>query len=145
MSPRLRIHASGKGKGTATAKVDISAAKPGQQTGFCHHSGQYVMLGIRVDDDGTKRLIFNNNGKETKGPIVTADVIYYHTKIDGDSATLAYSFDGQTPNQLGGQFPLKFGRWRGDRLGFYSWNEKNNKGQIDIDWFRYEYNGPKKR
>ena len=135
----------GKGKGAATAKVDISAMKPGQQAGFCHHSGQYILLGIRVDDDGTKRLIFNNNGKETKGPAVTADVIYYHTDIDGDRATLAYSFDGKTAKRLGGDFALKFGRWRGDRLGFYCWNDKTDAGHIDIDWFRYEYDGPKGR
>ena len=135
----------GKGKGTAAAKVDISAMKPGQQAGFCHHSGQYILLGIRVEADGTKRLIFNNNGKETKGPAVTTDVIYYHTDIDSDRATLAYSFDGKTPKRLGGEFALKFGRWRGDRLGFYCWNDKTNAGHIDIDYFSYEYDGPKGR
>ncbi|MCP5116099.1 MAG: hypothetical protein GY953_35175, partial [bacterium] len=29
----------GKGTGVATAKVDLSGMKPGQQAGFCHHSG----------------------------------------------------------------------------------------------------------
>jgi len=133
----------GKGKGVVTAKVDISGMKPGQQAGFCHHSGQYVLLGIRVQADGIRRLVFNNNGKETKGPAVTASVIYYHTYIDGDRATLAWSLDGHTSKQLGGEFALKFGRWRGDRLGFYCWNDRAEAGYVDIDWFRYEYDGPK--
>jgi hypothetical protein len=31
----------------------------------------------------------------------------------------------------------------GDRLGFFLWNEKEDAGYIDIDWFTYEYDGPK--
>ena len=133
----------GKGGGVATAKVDISGMKPGQHAGFCHHSGQYVLLGIRVDDDGTKRLCFNNNGKETEGPAVTADVIYYRTDIDSDRAVFYYSLDGKTWKRFGNEFQLKFGRWRGDRLGFYCWNDKLDAGRIDVDWFAYKYDGPK--
>lgn len=133
----------GKGKGVATAKVDISGMKPGQHAGFCHHSGQYVLLGISVDDDGTKRLCFNNNGKQTEGPDVTADVIYYRTDIDGDRAVFYYSFNGETWKRFGDEFKLKFGRWRGDRLGFYCWNDELDAGYIDIDWFSYKYDGPK--
>jgi len=135
----------GKGKGVATAKVDISGMKPGQQAGFCHHSGQYVLLGIRVEDDGTKRLTFNNNDKQTEGPTVSAETIYYRTYIDGDKARFAYSFNGWKWRRFGDEFQLKFGRWRGDRIGFYCWNDKADAGHIDIDWFRYNYDGPKGR
>jgi len=133
----------GKGKGTAVARVDISAMMPGQQAGFCHHSGQYVLLGVRVETGGTKRLVFNLDGRITTGPVVTAQIIYYRTDIDGPMASLSYSFDGENWVQLGPRFRLKFGRWRGDRLGFYCWNDRTDAGHIDIDWFRYDYDGPK--
>ena len=134
----------GKGKGQATAKVDIGGMKPGQQAGFCHHSGQFVLLGIEVGPDGERRLVFNLNDKETvEGPAVEADVIYYRTDIDGDRATLSYSLDGKSFEQLGGAFQIKFGNWRGDRLGFYCFNPRKAEGYIDVDWFHYTYDGPK--
>jgi len=133
----------GKGGGVAKAKLDISGMQPGQQAGFCHHSGQYILLGVRVESDGTKRLILNNNGRQTKGPAVAQDVIYCRTDIDGDQATFSYSFDGDNWERFGESFKLRFGRWRGDRIGFFCWNDKTDAGHIDIDWFHYDYDGPK--
>ena len=135
----------GKGKGVVTAKVDISGMKPGQQAGFCHHSGQFILLGIRVDDDGNRKVIFNNNSKVKEGSIVREDVIYYRTQNDGNQAFYEYSLDGETFKRFGDPFRLEFGRWRGDRLGFYCWNDTRTAGHIDIDYFHYDYDGPKGR
>jgi beta-xylosidase len=134
----------GKGKGVVTAKVDISGMKPGQQAGFCRHSGQYILLGIRAGDDRVRRLVFNKNGKVKEGPVIRRDVIYYRTKNDGNQAFFEYSLDGKTYIPFGEKFQLKFGRWRGDRLGFYCFNEKKAEGHIDIDYFHYDYDGPKR-
>mgnify|MGYP000256475117 CR=1 FL=1 len=30
-----------------------------------------------------------------------------------------------------------------DGLGFFSWNEQKDDGYIDVDWFKYDYDGPK--
>ncbi len=37
------------------------------------------------------------------------------------------------------------GPWgdQGDRLGFYCWNDMEDAGHPDTDWFRYEYDGPR--
>ncbi len=134
----------GKGKGVVTARVDISGMKPGQQAGFCRHSGQFVLLGISVDEDGNRRLIFNNNGKVEEGPIIRSDVIHYRTQNDGNRAFYEYSLNGQRFSKFGEPFRLQFGRWRGDRLGFYCWNDKRPAGHIDIDYFHYDYDGPKR-
>ena len=117
--------------------------RPGQHAGFCHHSGQFILLGIDVDDDGTKKLVFDNNGKVTDGPVITADVIWYRTKNDADQACYEYSLDGENYKRFGEDFQLQFGRWRGDRLGFYCFNDSKAAGYIDIDYFRYDYDGPK--
>jgi beta-xylosidase len=135
----------GKGKGIVTAKVDISGMQPGQQAGFCRHSGQFILLGIRVDRDGEKKLIFNNNGRPKEGPIIRKDVIYYRTQNDGDQAFYEYSLDGDEFKKFGEPFRLEFGRWRGDRPGFYCWNDQRAAGYIDIDYFHYDYDGPKRR
>jgi len=135
----------GKGKGVVTAKVDISGMKPGQQAGFCRHSGQFVLLGVRVSHGGVKKLIFNNNGKVKEGPVIRKDLIYYRTQNDGNQAFYEYSLDGRKFRRFGGPFQLQFGRWRGDRPGFYCWNDKSPTGHIDIDYFHYDYDGPKRR
>ena len=108
------------------------------------HSGQFILMGISVDNDGNKRLIFNNNGKAKQGPLIQQDIIYYRTQNDANQAFFEYSLDGKTFKPFGDPFQLKFGRWRGDRLGFYCWNDKWTGGYIDIDYFHYNYDGPKR-
>ena len=63
--------------------------------------------------------------------------------MHGNRATFSYSLDGTKWDRIGPEFTLTFGRWRGDRIGFFCWNETEANGQIDIDWFHYEYDGPR--
>lgn len=133
----------GTGKGSATTRIDISAMAPGQQAGFCRHSGQYMLLGVKVDAGGTRRLFFDNNGKEEVGPVIESDTIFFRTDNDGRDATFSYSVAGESWERFGDAFELKFGRWRGDRIGIFCWNESEPKGHIDIEWFHYDYDGPK--
>jgi hypothetical protein len=94
--------------------------------------------------DGTKVLAYNRDGQETIGVAVDANEIYFRTDMDKDQAKVSYGFDGKTWTPFGEQtFRMRFGRWRGDRLGFYCWNDLRDEGHVDIDWFRYDYNGPK--
>ena len=132
----------GKGQGLITAKLDISAMQPGQQAGMARHSGRYVLLGISVDQAGTKTLVFNDNGKTTAGPVIKRDVIWLRSHNDGAQAYYEYSLDGHSFQRFGAEFILTFGRWRGDRPGFYCWNNDQGAGHIDIDFFHYDYDGP---
>ena len=131
------------GKGVATARMDMGGIESRQRAGFCHHSGQYVLLGISVAHDGTRNLVFDHDGSETIGPVLRDDILYVRTDIDGDQASCSYGFDGKTWIPIGESFRLTFGRWRGDRLGFYCWNDQKPAGHLDVDWFRYEYDGPR--
>ena len=133
----------GKGKGVITAKLDISKMVTGQQAGMTRHSGQYVLLGISVGRVGIKRLVYNNNGKKTVGPAIKQDIIWLRTINDANVAHYEYSLDGKNFKPFGEEFQIKFGRWRGDRPGFYCWNNLGPEGQVDIDYFRYDYDGPK--
>jgi len=132
----------GERGGVATARVDVSGMAPGQQAGFLHMSGQYVMFGLKVDENGVRRLVFNHDGVERVGPVVREDILYFRTGMYGSRATFSYRTDGKTWERFGPSFEVTFGRWRGDRLGFYCWNEEKPGGHIDIDWFRYLYDGP---
>lgn len=133
----------GTGKGLATARIDVSGMAPGQQAGFSHHSGKYVLLGLKADDGGVRRLVWNEDGREIVGPAVEADVVYFRTDVYGDRATFSWRPEGEPGwRRFGPSFQLIFGNWRGDRIGFYCWNDKAARGRIDVDWFRYRYDGP---
>jgi beta-xylosidase len=130
--------------GTATAKFDISNTTPGQRAGFVRFGGVFHLCGISVDDSENRNLFFmNKEGEETMGPIIKGDQLFIQTSNNGNKASFKYSLDGETYESFGPEFTLKFGKWTGDRLGFFCWNEKDEKGSIDVDWFSYDYDGPK--
>ena len=133
----------GRGRGTATARVDLRGMAPGQEAGLNRHSGQYHLLSVVAGADGSRRLKFDANGKVTLGPAVEGDVITLRTVNDGPEAHFAYSLDGKRFTRFGSTFTIRFGRWRGDRIGLHCWNSREPAGHIDIDWFTYDYDGPK--
>jgi hypothetical protein len=85
----------------------------------------------------------DQEGNETKGPGINSNQLFIRTSNNGDQAFFEYSLDNQAYQRFGPTFTLKFGKWTGDRLGFFCWNEKEEKGFVDVDWFKYEYDGPK--
>ncbi len=130
--------------GTAVAKFDISSMAAGQIAGFVRFGGVYHMLGIQMFDSGKRHLIFiDEKGEEIQGPEITSNDLFIRTENTSNKAFYEYSLDGKTYERFGPEFTIKFGNWTGDRLGFFCWNEKAEKGHIDIDWFQYDYDGPK--
>ena len=134
----------GTGRGEALAKFDLSDMKPGQRAGFVRFGGVYHLLGVHVEPDGTKRLFYDGNTKPAKvGPALTTDALWIRTTNDGEQARYFYSTDGVRFEEFGPTFKLEFGMWTGDRLGFFCWNELDAVGHIDVDFFRYVYDGPR--
>jgi len=135
----------GTGAGKATAKFDLSGMSKHQRAGFVRFGGIYHLLGVHVDAKGVKRLFFNANGTITQGPEIEADTLWIRTTNEGDRARFAFSTDGKTFENFGSVFTLKFGKWTGDRLGFFCWNDNKSAGYVDIDYFHYDYDGPKRK
>ncbi|MWW23258.1 glycoside hydrolase family 43 protein [Algibacter lectus] len=134
----------GNTTGAAVAKFDISQMAIGQRAGFVRFGGVYHVLGIYVDNLGGRNLFYvNKDGEETKGPKIKSNDLFIRTSNTGNQAYFEYSLDGNKYEKFGPQFTLKFGNWTGDRLGFFCWNDKEDQGVIDIDWFTYDYDGPK--
>ena len=130
--------------GVATAKFDISGMAPGQRAGFVRFGGVYHLFGIVVDGAGKRNLLFIDKlGHEIKGLEITTKDLFIRTSNQHNQAYFEYSIDGKTYHRFGPAFTIAFGNWTGDRLGFFSWNEIEEEGYIDVDWFRYDYDGPK--
>ena len=130
--------------GTATAKFDLSKMVAGQRAGFVRYGGAYHLLGLRVDDSGKRILFFmDKEGLETSGPEIKGNKLFVRTSNTGNQAYFEYSTNGKYFKRFGPEFTIAFGKWTGDRLGFFCWNEKEEKGSIDVDWVKYDYDGPK--
>ncbi|TNJ44983.1 glycoside hydrolase 43 family protein [Tamlana fucoidanivorans] len=130
--------------GTAVSKFDISGMQPHQLAGFVRYGGVFNLLGVEVDQNGKKHLFYMSPmAEKTKGPELTGSNLYIRTTNNSDQATYEYSLNGKTFTKFGPTFTIAFGKWTGDRLGFFSWNEKEDAGYIDVDWFTYDYDGPK--
>ena len=135
----------GTGKGTIVTKLDLSGMKPGQQAGFVRFSSIYHLFGARMNIHGEKQLYVNANGKVQTGPVISSDFLWIRTVNEGNQANFAYSTDGESFARFGPEFTIKFGNWCGDRVGFYCWNDNTAAGYVDIDYFRYDYDGPKRK
>lgn len=133
----------GNTRGTAVAKFDLSGMKPGQKAGFVRYGGVYHLLGVNIEDNGTRRLFFDANGAVKKGPVIKADMFWVRTSNEKNRAFYEFSTDGRNFKRFGQPFTVKFGLWTGDRLGFFCWNRKEETGYIDVDFFHYDYDGPK--
>ncbi len=133
----------GTGRSDAVAKCDLAGMQPGQRAGFVRFGGVYHLLGVHVQDDGSRSLYFDANGKITEGPQLEGDHLWIQTSNDGKMASFRYSTDGERFIDIGASFTLQLGIWTGDRLGFFCWNDQEEVGFLDVDWFRYDYDGPK--
>ncbi|TXG39515.1 glycoside hydrolase family 43 protein [Seonamhaeicola maritimus] len=132
--------------GTAVAKFDISGMQPHQLAGFVRYGGVFNLLGVEVDKNGKKNLFYMNPmAEKTNGPELVGNDLFVRTSNNSNQATYEYSLDGENYKAFGPTFTIVFGKWTGDRLGFFSWNEKEDAGHIDVDWFTYDYDGPKAR
>jgi beta-xylosidase len=122
-------------------KMDISAMTVGQEAGLSHFNGgkDYCTFGVEMTGNG-KFIKYNDNGKVEDGEMVTSDVIWIRSVIDRDCInSYFYSTDGMMFKPFGGNYPLKWGGFRGDHIGIYNYNNLSDAGFVDVDWFRYRF------
>lgn len=130
--------------GTAVAKFDVSGMKPNQMAGFVRYGGVFNLLGIEMNEEGKKTIFYMDyKGVKIQGEEIEGNDFYVRTSNKSNQATYGYSLDGKNFKRFGPAFKIAFGKWTGDRLGFFSYNEKEDLGYIDVDWFIYDYDGPK--
>ncbi len=123
-------------------KLDLSGLADGQKTGLCHFSRAHSALGV-VQDGAVRRIEYRENGKLTAGPEVTGDQVWLRSTwgLDGRSR-YAFSTDGREFTEFGSVYQLAWGSYRGDRIGIYNFNTKQDAGHVDVDFLTYDYAGP---
>ena len=120
-------------------KINIEGMVNGEVAGLCHFSATYSTFGIK-QVGGKRLLMYDNNGQETKGPIVKQQVIWLKSVWDWNGISqYAYSLNGKFFLPFGDGYQLTWGFYRGDRIGIFNYNAENENGFIDVDWFHYTY------
>jgi hypothetical protein len=125
---------------TVTIQMNIDHMVNGQYAGLTHFSTiSYSTLGIR-QAEGRRYLVYECNGKDTVGVRITGKTIWLRSTWDFNGEnTYSFSINGRVFTPFAGTSQLTWGSYRGDRIGIYNYNTIKDKGYIDINWFRYEF------
>jgi len=124
----------------ATVKVDISHMADSQFAGLTHFSTTTNSLFGVKQENGIRSLVYICNGKDTSAIRLTRQLIWLRSTWDINGvSSYSFSTDGKSYHSFGGTCQLTWGSYRGDRIGIFNFNTKEDKGYVDVDWFRYDY------
>ncbi len=123
--------------GSAEIKLDISAMANGQIAGICHFSQDNSYLGVRMID-GKKYIEFKTaDTNPIYGMEITKKQIWFKSEWDSNGVSrYSYSLDGKKYILFGADYQLKWGAYRGDRVGVFSFNDLSDSGYVDVDFFK---------
>lgn len=110
----------------------------GQKAGLCHFSSQHSAIGV-VKEGGVCVIEYRVNDKTTQGRQIKSDYIWFRTQWGQDGKSqYYYSLDGDNFHSFGEPYQMVWGNYRGDRIGIYCFNDKSDKGFVDVDYCHYE-------
>lgn len=134
------------GKGEAIAKLDISGMADGQEAGLAHFNGgkDFACLSV-VKKDGHLSLCYRSKtAKEAEQILPLASLsagqrtLWLKTGMDfSGKAVFYWSTNGRKYKPCNAVFQLKWGNYRGSRIGLFTFNNLQEKGYIDVDYLTY--------
>ena len=138
----------GQHKNVMTAKFDCSGMVNGQEGGLHISAGDNNIIGVKKDEAGKLQLFFKSDAAPRKGMVVISGPalnqaeVWLQSRVEKGLATFFYSLDGEKFTLLGEEVRLLFHGFTPNMVGFYTMNTEE-KGYLDVDWFKYDYDGPK--
>ena len=143
--------------GTIDAVLDTSGMIDGQYAGLCLQADPSLLLGV-YQENGKKYIrwqytryprtndasstAYDDNFYQKDICEIPAQAgggtsVYFRMKIRGEKARLYYSLDGEENTLAEDWIRFGFFAWRGGRPGFFTYNEFDEGGVADFDYFRY--------
>ena len=130
-------------KGTATTKMIYTELAEGQYCGLACIGKENYLIGI-AKQNGKTFLYFQKDGIIKQKETISGEDIYL--RLEADAKENNYQFlasqDGKSYKEIGISFNMKFGNWKGVRIGLYCYNTQSADGKVAFDWFQYEHDGP---
>jgi beta-xylosidase len=123
-----------------SVKMDISNMANGEFAGLTHFSTTSSSLFGIKQENGMRSLVYSVNQKDTSGIMITGKFIWLRSTWEANGISrYAFSTDGKTYQFFGNNYQLTWGSYRGDRIGIFNFNIKDDNGYVDVDCFRYDY------
>ncbi|MDR0232799.1 MAG: glycoside hydrolase 43 family protein [Dysgonamonadaceae bacterium] len=128
--------------GEAVVKMDIRELAEGQRAGLCCMGNLFNGIGI-VRENGKNFLYLEKHGEIEKLHPIKGTDIYLKASLNAitNEHQLYYSLDNKNFTPCGNAYALKFGFWKGSRIGLFSYNTIEENGKVYFDWFRYKHDG----
>jgi beta-xylosidase len=122
-----------------TIKMDVTGMRNGQQCGLCHFSQTHSSIGV-LQTNWSRHIIYRTNDSLVVGPKITCRYVWFRScwGLDGLSH-YSYSIDGEHFHPIGNAYQMSWGNYRGDRIGIFCFNDKEEMGYVDIDYFHYQF------
>ena len=126
-----------------TTRLDVSRMTDGQRAGMLCTGNLFNGIGVMCRE-GKRFLYLEQNGRTEQIKSINDKIVYLRAVIDypDNEHRLYYSTDGKRYVEAGKPYSLKFGSWKGTRIGVYSYNTKADGGIADFDFFTYVTDGP---
>ena len=123
-----------RGPASFTVKADLSGMADGQYSGICHFAADYAALGV-TSQNGKKSIVYLSKDKDPEqGPAIDGDTIWLRSVWDNDGhSRFSFSTDGVNFTDFGPEYQLRWGYYRGDRIGIFTFNPEGDKGRFDVD------------
>ena len=124
-------------------KMDFNKIAEGQHSGLLCSGNIFNGVGV-LRENGINYIYLELNGERKKFNQIKSSTIYLKATLDNikNSHQLYYSLNNKDYMPIGEPYSLKFGSWKGSRIGLYSYNLSSDLGEAGFDWFRYECDGP---
>jgi beta-xylosidase len=122
-----------------TIKIEISGMTDGEKAGLCHFANpHFAQIGVSCRNK-LRYLEFKDEKVRLSGPEIKGRSIWLRSTwgLEGLSQ-FYYSLDGNIFKPFGPVYQLIWGAYRGDRIGIYNYNDLENSGHINVDYFHYE-------
>lgn len=126
----------------ATVVLNLANIAEGLRSGLVCMGKENRMLGVR-QKDSKKELYISDDTTETVIKILNDDIIYLRVSIDmaKQNFQFSYSTDNITFLSCGDPFFVRFGYWKGARVGLYCYNQQKEAGSASFRRFTYKHDG----
>lgn len=134
---------------TGITRIELTGLRSMDCTGLLALQSNFGMVGIRKEEDGSKRVVMcinngNNEEKEIETLPYFLDHIYFKIHFNfrdsRDIAVFYYSENGEVWHRIGKELHMKYtlDHFMGYRIGLFNYGTKNTEGYADFDYFHYE-------
>ena len=127
-----------------TVRMTVSKMADGQKAGLCHFSRAWSMFGVRKESSGLSLFFSDNTHSNPEDVSISLPAglryIWLRTEwgLDGRSR-YSYSLDGKHFQPTNCEYVLSWGYYRGDRTGLFTYNSKEEAGQVGFDQVQYHH------